>query len=88
MKIRTSIVIVFAVLIVIFTLQNTEVVSVKLWFWEVNTSRALLIIASIAIGIFFGMLLPPLRRKCDEDPEKDGKGNFGSNAGNNVEKEK
>ncbi|MEE4116641.1 MAG: LapA family protein [Marinilabiliaceae bacterium] len=85
MKIRTSIVIVFAVLIVIFTLQNTEVVSVKLWFWEVNTSRALLIIASIAIGIFFGMLLPPLRRKCDEDYKKDNMSKPHSNTENSSE---
>ncbi len=67
MKIKTSLIILFALLIVVFTLQNTEVVSVKLWFWEVKTSRALIIIASVAIGSFFGMLLPPLRRKNDKE---------------------
>lgn len=66
MKIRISLILVFAVLIVIFTLQNTEVVSIKLWFWQVQTSRALIIIASVAIGSFFGMLLPPLRRNNDK----------------------
>lgn len=75
MKIKTSLIILFALLIVIFTLQNTEVVSIKLWFWEVNTSRALIIIASVAIGTFFGMLIPPLRRKCDDDSEKNNKDN-------------
>lgn len=71
MRIKTSLIIIFALLIVIFTLQNTEAVIVKLWFWEVKTSRALIIIGSIAIGAFFGMLLPPLLKKCDEDSEKD-----------------
>lgn len=69
MKIRTALILVLALLIVIFTLQNTEVVSVKLWFWEVRTSRALLIIASLVIGSFFGMLIPPLKRKSKDEDE-------------------
>ena len=63
MKIKTALILVFALLIVIFTLQNTEIVTAKLWFWEVRTSRALLIIVSVAIGSFFGMFIPNLTSK-------------------------
>jgi len=53
----------FTILIVVFTLQNTEIVSIKLWFWVLKTPRALLIIASVAIGAFIGIIAPPLLKK-------------------------
>lgn len=74
-KLKTTIIIVFAVLVVVFTLQNTEVVNIKLWFWQVNTSRALMIVLSIAVGIIFGMLLPAFKkykRKNDSDQDDPG----------------
>ncbi len=58
MKFKLILVILFAILLIIFALQNTEVVTVKLWFWETNTSRALLIFLCIAVGIFIGILVP------------------------------
>lgn len=73
MKIRTSVSILFVILIVIFSLQNTEIVTVKLWFWEANISRALMIVISIAAGIVFGMILPSFRKrtkKLDDKEEK------------------
>jgi uncharacterized integral membrane protein len=59
-------------LIVIFALQNTEIISVKLWFWEVQTPRALLILLCITIGLFIGFLIPSFPRKekqVEEDNE-------------------
>ena len=62
MKIKTTGIIILAILIVIFTLQNTETISVKLWFWHIETSKALLIVTTIAAGAVFGMLLPSIRK--------------------------
>ena len=56
MKIKIIIVISLSLLLVIFALQNTEIVEVKLWFWLVKTSRALLILLSIIMGVIIGMI--------------------------------
>jgi uncharacterized integral membrane protein len=61
-KIKTTGIIILAILIVIFTLQNTEIITVKLWFWHIETSKALLIVTTVAAGTVFGMLLPSIRK--------------------------
>ncbi len=73
MKIRISLILlfVFAILIMVFTLQNTEIVNVKLLFWEFTTSRALLIVVSVAIGTLLGVLIPPLLGKKKDKAEND-----------------
>ena len=57
MRIKIGIIIVFVILIVVFALQNTDIVSVKFWFWEVQTPRALLIFLCLVIGLFIGFLV-------------------------------
>jgi len=64
-KYKLIVVIVLAILIVIFVLQNAEIVSIRLWFWEANTSRALLIILCIAVGIIIGIIVPSSRKKVN-----------------------
>ena len=44
-------------LIVLFTLQNTDVVTVRLLFWELLMSRAILIFLVLGIGIVLGWIL-------------------------------
>lgn len=41
-------------LIVIFTLQNVEVVSIKFLVWEFSISRAIMIFLVLSIGILLG----------------------------------
>lgn len=41
-------------LIVIFTLQNAEVVTIKFFFWEASISRAIMIFLVFAIGVLLG----------------------------------
>jgi putative membrane protein len=57
MKLKIIIVILLLLLLVIFALQNTEIVGIKLWFWEVKIPRALLISLSIIVGVIIGMIL-------------------------------
>lgn len=72
-KLKMLLIIAFAVLVVVFTLQNTEVVNIKLWFWQVHTSRALMIVISVAVGIVFGMLIPSFKRNRLKDNTEEGR---------------
>ncbi|MGD8471832.1 MAG: LapA family protein [Desulfobacteraceae bacterium] len=52
-------------LVVIFVLQNTQVVEVRFLFWTISMSRALILFATLAIGLIGGWLLAlPKRRKA------------------------
>ncbi|MFC1576954.1 lipopolysaccharide assembly protein LapA domain-containing protein [Candidatus Omnitrophota bacterium] len=41
-------------LLVVFTVQNYEVVSIQLLFWSFSTSRAIVIFVTLIIGIVIG----------------------------------
>lgn len=58
MKFKIVIIILFAIMLVLFALQNTEIVQIKLWFWEVQTPRALLILICLAVGVIIGFMVP------------------------------
>ena len=58
-------------LVVIFVLQNTQVVEVRFLFWAVSMSRALILIGTLAIGLIGGWLLTlPKRRKALKEKAK------------------
>ena len=44
-------------LVVLFTLQNTQVVEVRLLFWTLSMSRVLLIFLLLAVGAILGWLV-------------------------------
>lgn len=69
MKAKIVIIILLAVLLIIFVLQNTEVVVVKLWFWDASIPRALLLFVTFAIGLIIGFMVPSTRKTKDPDPE-------------------
>jgi len=49
-------------LIVIFTLQNVEVVTIKFFFWDLSISRAIMIFLVLAIGILLGWAFAEVAR--------------------------
>ncbi len=49
-------------LLVIFTAQNYEVVEIKFLFWSFKTSRAIVIISTLFIGIIIGWLTSLVKR--------------------------
>ena len=58
-------------LVVIFVLQNTQVVEVRFLFWTVSMSRALILIGTLAIGLIGGWLLMlPKRSKAPKEKVK------------------
>ena len=62
MKLKTGLAIVFATLIIIFSLQNAEVTDVEFIFWKLSVSRVLIILGSFIIGVVVGLLIS-MRRK-------------------------
>ena len=50
-------------IVILFTLQNTQVVELRLLFWTVSMSRALMIFIVLAIGIILGMLMCNISRR-------------------------
>jgi uncharacterized integral membrane protein len=58
-------------LVVIFVLQNTQVVEVRFLFWTVSMSRALMLLGTLVIGLIGGWLLSlPKRSKADIEKPK------------------
>jgi len=58
-------------LVVIFVLQNTQVVEVQFLLWTISMSRALMLIGTLAIGLIGGWLLTwPQRSKATKEKAK------------------
>ncbi|MEY8021809.1 lipopolysaccharide assembly protein LapA domain-containing protein [Muriicola sp. SD30] len=57
MRFKTLIAIVFVTLIVIFSVQNSEVTNVNFLFWKLSMSRVLIVLGSFGIGILVGILV-------------------------------
>lgn len=57
MKFKTILALIFATVIVVFSLQNVEVTDVRFLFWKLSMSRVLIILGSFAIGVLVGILV-------------------------------
>lgn len=56
MRVRSVVIIVLLLLFLIVVVQNTEVVSIRLLFWDFSMSRIILLALSLAVGIVVGFL--------------------------------
>jgi len=65
MRVRTVVILVLALLSLVVIVQNTEVVSVRILFWDLVMSRIILLALSIAVGVIIGFLLGRPWRKRD-----------------------
>lgn len=63
MKYKYILIIVIAFLVGIFAIQNIDSISIKMFFWDIKLSSALLIFVSIILGFLIGILVP--KRKKD-----------------------
>jgi uncharacterized integral membrane protein len=71
-KVVFSMVLLF--IVVFFTLQNTEVVAMRFFFWEFSLSRALMFFLILGVGILTGYVLGAYSRERNgygEKPRKD-----------------
>lgn len=63
MKAKTIIILILIVLFLIILIQNTQVVSLQLFFWKISMSRIILICLLIFIGFIIGFLVAKVGRK-------------------------
>jgi len=58
---KWTIVLTLLLLLVIFTVQNYEVVKIQFLFWSFQTSRAIVIFLALAIGFAIGAIISTKR---------------------------
>ena len=63
MKVKLAIAVVAAILILVFLLQNTQVVTLRLYFWKVSMSQIILIPLTTIIGFVLGFIVAKLTGK-------------------------
>jgi len=57
MRIWTIVLLFLLALVIVFALQNTQVVEVQFFFWTLSMSRALVLLGTLVIGLFAGWLI-------------------------------
>lgn len=70
MQLKLGIVLTLLIAVVIFTLQNTELVTIQFLLWNFSLSRALMIFLVFAVGIVIGALLGSHHQKRKPEAEK------------------
>ena len=62
--IKTIVFCILVVLVLVFVLQNTQVVEFQFFYWKASMSRALLLLGNFLIGFVVGWLSSRLRPKA------------------------
>ncbi len=63
MNLKTVIGLVLVALVLVFTIQNREIVTVEFLLWDLSLPRAVMIFVVFLIGALAGFLLPRSRRR-------------------------
>jgi len=66
MKVMFIIGVVIGILVVVFIIQNTEVVEFNYFFWTVSISRALMVLLVFITGIIVGAVLRDVKIRKKE----------------------
>ena len=62
-KAKLTLILALVAVVVLFTLQNTQVVELRFLFWKLTMSRVLLIILLLAIGATLGWVANSVYRR-------------------------
>ena len=63
MKFKTVMALIFAGLVVVFSLQNSAVTDVDFLIWKLSMSKVLVILGSFSIGVLVGLLVSLKKKK-------------------------
>jgi uncharacterized integral membrane protein len=63
---KTIIFFILVALVIIFVIQNTQVVEFQVLAWKVSMSRALMFLGTFVIGVIVGWLSRRLRHKAQK----------------------
>lgn len=73
MKFKTILVMVFATIIVVFSIQNIDLTDVRFLYWKTSTPLVIIILGSFVFGLIVGLLVSikkPVFRKESPTIEK------------------
>ena len=71
--IRNVIFVCLIAFVLIFVVQNTQVVEFRFLFWTISMSRALMLFGTLAIGVIAGWLLKLQKGKKEQPPGRKGR---------------
>jgi uncharacterized integral membrane protein len=57
MKSKTIIILVLIVLAIVVVIQNSEIVTLQLFFWKIMMSRIIFMVGLLAVGFVLGILV-------------------------------
>jgi len=63
MKPKTIIILILVVLALVVVLQNTEIVTLQLFFWKISMSRIIFISFLLVVGFILGFLAAKLVKR-------------------------
>ena len=70
MKPKVIIVLIIVALLLVFLIQNTQVITLHLYFWEISVSQIILIPLAILVGFVFGFIVAKMSGKGKKQVEK------------------
>jgi len=62
MNYKGVIILVLVALCIVVFFQNTEVVTFRLFFWELSMSRIVMLLFTLIVGIIIGYVIATIRR--------------------------
>lgn len=71
MKTKIVIIAMLTVLLIIFVLQNTEIVVINIFFWDLSIPRALLLFVCFGLGLVIGLIIPSSQKKSIPDTKEE-----------------
>jgi len=72
MKAKTIVVLVLVALFVIILIENTQVVSLRVFFWKISMSQIILIPLTMLIGFVFGFLVAKVTADHRKEKNREG----------------
>jgi uncharacterized integral membrane protein len=63
MKSKTIIILALVVLAIVIILQNSEMVTLQLFFWKIMMSRIIFMVGLLAVGFVLGILVTKRKAK-------------------------
>ena len=71
MNYKTTMSLILLALFIIVCIQNGEIIPVHFLFWKVDISKLLLLIITLVVGIFVGMIIPGLFSKSKKEEKEE-----------------
>ena len=63
MKPKTIIILILIVLAIVIVIQNSEIVTLQLFFWKIMMSRIIFMVGLLAVGFVLGFLVAKMTQK-------------------------